>query len=1352
MTTVPCEVFCLADGISPQQLCLPVASGGYDIFCKGCPGLCTGAEDTSLWQGTDFATAIEVLAPREFASMVDFSEIGVDGWSAVSGSFFVDNSPDATAGQTGTRVGTVITGANWVKRAQAHPVVVLRSPPVSRSAHWLFFELCHGGAALSCDAVQPQSPGHAPGAASDVVGYDSSEQGWVGAALHDASTGMYVATASRSRACSGENGGEQCEVRAFNIQEAYSTADPTTHFTLDFVDSLHGPWAFGGLRSAAVHFLQPTAPPPLSPPPPPPPVSPPLAPPPSLSPSVPPRRPPWSPPLAPPPWSPSPSPPFPLAPPTSPPHQPPDSPPLTPPPAPPPPPTPPLSPQPPLYPCIGSKLTFDFARAYLVSNNLGGNGPWASSPPRLRYAPVAFASLHGGDALIYFDLEVINMSTYTPHDPSLNGVDESGKFARINFAPDTETALRVFVRPSCCTMRACKACAEHKSEPARAQCYNEGCCSYGIQVHSAAAAATVGPSNYSCPQMAASLPLPSDELISMTVYDFDGGDRGEYLETLTFTEYIHFKTPLRAASDVKVNSTIIVDVPAGTFTSSATGTHADNPTDPSWLTDNQASKGVQFFIAPMDGHVDATMTISYSGNNTSMAIGRNLLFAGDSGLCAPPPPVPPLPPMPPQSPPPSPPCPVQPPPSPMVPPPTPPPASPPLCPPPLPPRLPPSVPPSCPPLPSTPPCLPPVPLAPRPAPPPPPELPPEAIGTHVGFEITFSADLEDTGLLGSSERLTWETSLRHALSQHISVSDARIRILFVRAASVSVGFEVFDVVPLPPGELPAANAKAVLISSLSGGSRQIGEFTATSVGSLEPPPPPPKFPPSPSPPPPPPPPPPPNPPPPLPPPPPQFPAASTGAVSVALVVSIASAGAAVALFLALCFVIGRRRKRERASLEAGGAKGRGKGRRQSVVPAWLRGASKILPKQPPYTIFISFRFVEAEAEAKALKAALEGRGFKTFVSDESAGTDIQNAIAEALDASAVQVLLATQTYGKMTNPRYSTYQEMNESLYKKPFLVKMCAHWEVPSTRMALNSLVYEEWEPGQPMPRDLVSKIAAKVEAELKRRAQCQLQTSRAGSTSLQQCSPKGTSSLLPRVLRGRQSLKSNAKSSTCGEVSKEAGPAADLASLGVAASQQPDESTTNASTATEPDSPPQLTATATGCSAGDACSDSCNPIPIRAGPFGYSYDRERGQALTMDRQWVDAYGASPRLTPNSPRRPAPLHSTSSCAGMPACTARVLAPPPPDPSVHRHAPILGAMPPPFMPPPSQHFHLHGTLHDAAAGTGNHHQRPLQPSGGATPSQATANTEPFLRQPYALQRSGSSADMWAADSGDDDSG
>lgn len=53
---------------------------------------------------------------------------------------------------------------------------------------------------------------------------------------------------------------------------------------------------------------------------------------------------------------------------------------------------------------------------------------------------------------------------------------------------------------------------------------------------------------------------------------------------------------------------------------------------------------MSFFFRPRLGYAEMNFTVSYTGSGT--CTGRNLMFAGDSALCAPPPPMPPMPPLP----------------------------------------------------------------------------------------------------------------------------------------------------------------------------------------------------------------------------------------------------------------------------------------------------------------------------------------------------------------------------------------------------------------------------------------------------------------------------------------------------------------------------------------------------------------------------------------------------------------------------------------------------------------------------------------------------------------------------------
>ena len=113
----------------------------------------------------------------------------------------------------------------------------------------------------------------------------------------------------------------------------------------------------------------------------------------------------------------------------------------------------------------------------------------------------------------------------------------------------------------------------------------------------------------------------------MSVFDFDSGAHGEYVEQLTVGEYAYHKTPLRPSSGNEVASTVLVNEASGIFTSTATGTPADNPSDPSALSDVAASRGVQIFFRPQHGFIDATFSVMSSSQKSSGGI---LRFAIDT--------------------------------------------------------------------------------------------------------------------------------------------------------------------------------------------------------------------------------------------------------------------------------------------------------------------------------------------------------------------------------------------------------------------------------------------------------------------------------------------------------------------------------------------------------------------------------------------------------------------------------------------------------------------------------------------------------------------------------------------------
>ena len=271
-----------------------------------------------------------------------------------------------------------------------------------------------------------------------------------------------------------------------------------------------------------------------------------------------------------------------------------------------------------------------------------------ASAREIRYVNVGTV-FHPVAGAINLDVQVVNRSAYQPADVSQNTI-VSQAFAQINVACNTAVDLRVTILQSCTSGPSCLRCTEPSlSASARIECYAAGCDCWGTTVYNEAScspsASAANKANYGCAQQDAPVVLPSDALVTITVFDFDTGPNCDTTEQLTVPAYEYFRTPLRPASDNSaVTSSIYANRAASTFTATACGTPGQEPTDTQSLTDDQASKGVQLFFRPQNGYVDATYTVS---SVSSSCTGGNLLFAGDSALCAPPPPTPPgLPPSP----------------------------------------------------------------------------------------------------------------------------------------------------------------------------------------------------------------------------------------------------------------------------------------------------------------------------------------------------------------------------------------------------------------------------------------------------------------------------------------------------------------------------------------------------------------------------------------------------------------------------------------------------------------------------------------------------------------------------------
>ena len=293
-----------------------------------------------------------------------------------------------------------------------------------------------------------------------------------------------------------------------------------------------------------------------------------------------------------------------------------------------------------------------------MHSNLGGLGPDTGSPSEMRFANVVRVTV-AGDSLgddgrrlaetsVVFDLVVVNMSMYTPADSSRNV--RTGHFAQINFKPNTQADLRVYVRPSCAKYSECKRCDDpivYPSTRARATCYAAGCSCYAESCFTPAcctpARRAQNARSYQCPQMNLPVSLPQGSLVGLSLFDLDTGASGEYGEQVTIDKYDYFVTPLRAASGREdLVSTVHVNKATRTFSGTARGTGVGQPTDPNALTDEQAARAVQIFFTSDDGYLDATFRISHDPSIVpgvpADPLGRDILFAGSTSLCAPPPP------------------------------------------------------------------------------------------------------------------------------------------------------------------------------------------------------------------------------------------------------------------------------------------------------------------------------------------------------------------------------------------------------------------------------------------------------------------------------------------------------------------------------------------------------------------------------------------------------------------------------------------------------------------------------------------------------------------------------------------
>ena len=133
----------------------------------------------------------------------------------------------------------------------------------------------------------------------------------------------------------------------------------------------------------------------------------------------------------------------------------------------------------------------------------------------------------------------------------------------------------------------------------------------------------------------------------------------------------------------------------------------------------------------------------------------------------------------------------------------------------------------------------------------------------------------------------------------------------------------------------------------------------------------------------------------------------------------------------------------------------------------------------PVDIFCSLRFAEAMDQAKQVQEALRrDHNVNAFIVATENGDNIMDQIVAAISQAKMAILFGTVTYGKGTAACFSTKEELQfVSDENKPFfLIKMCERFSEARTRMVLNnSVMYNLWLPGTPMPAELVQNIMDK-------------------------------------------------------------------------------------------------------------------------------------------------------------------------------------------------------------------------------------------------------------------------------------
>ena len=181
-----------------------------------------------------------------------------------------------------------------------------------------------------------------------------------------------------------------------------------------------------------------------------------------------------------------------------------------------------------------------FDGADILYSYLGGHGdivPAGTSAGRhgIRYVNVGL--FYDTDSTPHnIDLLLQNLSSYQPYDASLNVL--SGKFAHVNLACNHAVNLRVKTLLSCSTGSSCKLCDDPLLTSTEKQdCYAAGCACFGTTVTTESECSGANKEAkrvaYDCAQLDQQTVLPTGTIVVMTIYDFDQGPGGDYIEQLT---------------------------------------------------------------------------------------------------------------------------------------------------------------------------------------------------------------------------------------------------------------------------------------------------------------------------------------------------------------------------------------------------------------------------------------------------------------------------------------------------------------------------------------------------------------------------------------------------------------------------------------------------------------------------------------------------------------------------------------------------------------------------------------------------------------------------------------------------